>query len=93
MGITYLGPLPWGENAPLTGSTLKGSDPDSFTPVLPHTATGNATLSGSGNKRRAFRGRCPRLLSCALAGHETLRPYPVAPVGAAVGPPRLVLAN
>jgi len=31
--------------------------------------------SGSGNERGAFRGRCPRLLSCALAGHEkaTLR--------------------
>ena len=46
-------------------------------------AQGNATPSGSGNKPPPFRGRCPRLLSCALAGHEkpTPRLYPAAPHG------------
>ena len=44
--------------------------------------SGNAPPPGSGNERGAFRGHCPRLLSCALAGHEktTLRSYPAAPV-------------
>ena len=42
----------------------------------------NATPSGSGNKCASFRGRCPRLLSFALPGHEkdALRSYPAVPV-------------
>jgi len=32
-------------------------------------AWGNATPSGSGVERQAFRGRRPRLLTCALTGH------------------------
>jgi hypothetical protein len=42
----------------------------------------NATPSGSGNKYASFRGRCPRLLSFALPGHEkdALRSYPAVPV-------------
>ncbi len=55
---------------PAQGPTLKGS----YYPHLPDPkrARGrwNSTLSGSRNERRVFRGRCHRLLSCALAGHE-----------------------
>jgi hypothetical protein len=67
---------------PPQGSTLKGSNPGGVTPVLRPWAEGNTTPSGSGNEHRAFRGRCPRLLSCALAGRErpTVRCYPAAPV-------------
>jgi hypothetical protein len=55
---------------PPQGPTLKGSNPAGATAGLRPAAQENATPSGSGNERRAFRGRCPRLLSCALAGHE-----------------------
>jgi len=67
---------------PPQGATLKGSNSGDATPVLRSPAQGNTTPSGSGNEHRAFRGRCPRLLSCALAGHEkpTLRIYSAAPV-------------
>ena len=67
---------------PPQGPTLKGSYSGDVISVLRPTAQGDTTPSGSGNDRRAFRGRCPRLLSCALAGHErtTVRPYPLAPV-------------
>ncbi len=66
---------------PPQGPTLKGSNQGGVTPVLLPATQRNATPSGSGNERRTFRGRCPRLLSCALAGHEkpTLRSYPAAP--------------
>jgi hypothetical protein len=49
---------------------------------LSATAQGNSAPSGSGNERRAFRGRCLRLLSGALAGHRkiTLRSYPAAAI-------------
>jgi hypothetical protein len=64
------------------GATLKGSNAAGVTPVLRPGAQANTTLPGSGNEPRAFRGRCPRLLSCALAGHEeaALRTHPVVPV-------------
>ena len=67
---------------PPQGPTLKGSISGDVTPILRPAAQGNTTPPGSGIERRAFRGRCPRLLSCALAGHEktTLRSYPAAPV-------------
>ncbi len=55
---------------PQQGPTLKGSNPGGATVVLRRAAQGNATPSGSGSERRAFRRCCPRLLSCALAGHE-----------------------
>jgi hypothetical protein len=55
---------------PQASPTLKGSNAGDVTPVLRPTAQGNTTPPGSGNERGAFRGRCPRLLSCALAGHE-----------------------
>jgi hypothetical protein len=47
-----------------------GSNARDVTPVLRPTAQGNTTPPGSGNEGGAFRGRCRRLLSCALAGHE-----------------------
>jgi len=79
--IEYPGATP-PETRPQQGPTLKGSNPVGVTPLLPPAAQGNTTPPGSGNERGAFRGRCPRLLSCALAGHEktTLRSYPAAPV-------------
>jgi hypothetical protein len=46
------------------------SNVDGDPPMLRPAAYGNVTLSGSGNEPDAFRGRCPRLLSCALAGHK-----------------------
>jgi len=67
---------------PQQGPTLKGSNPGGVTAVLRPAAQGDTTLSGSGKERGALRGRCPRLLSCALAGHQktTVRSYPAAPV-------------
>jgi hypothetical protein len=40
--------------------------------MVPPAAQMSATPSGSGVEGRTFRGRCPRLLSCALAGREKL---------------------
>jgi hypothetical protein len=69
-----------GKRVPDKVPTLKGSNPHGVTPVLRPAAQGNSTPPGSGNGRGAFRGRCPRLLSCALAGHEkpTLGSHPAA---------------
>jgi hypothetical protein len=39
---------------------------------------GVSTLTGSARRWLFFRGRCPRLLSCALAGREQRRSYPSA---------------
>jgi hypothetical protein len=58
---------------PQQGPTLKGSNPGGVTPVLRPAAQGNATPPGSEIERGAFRGRCPRLLCCALSGHIELR--------------------
>jgi hypothetical protein len=56
-----------------------------FAPTLPGSNPGTPHRScrprpravgprwGPGSGRRAFRGRCPRLLSCAPAGHEAAR--------------------
>ena len=55
---------------PQLGPTLKGSNTSGVTPVLRPAAQGNATPPGSEIERGAFRGRCPRLLSGALTGHE-----------------------
>jgi hypothetical protein len=69
--LSSRGQCPW-KPRPQQGPTLKGSNPDGVPPVLRPAAEGNTTPPGSGNERGAFRGRCPRLLSCALAGHENL---------------------
>jgi hypothetical protein len=70
------------EACPLQGATLRGSNASGVTRVTHPAAQGDTTPSGSGKERRTFRGRCPRLLSRALAGHEKtiLWPYPAAPV-------------
>jgi len=49
---------------PIRRSTLEGSILDAILRSAPHA---EATPSGSGS---IFRGRCPRLLPCALTGHE-----------------------
>jgi hypothetical protein len=58
---------------PQQGPTLKGSNLGGITPVLRPAAQANATPPGSQIERGAFRGRCPRLLCCALSGHTELR--------------------
>jgi hypothetical protein len=60
------------KSRPQQGATLKGSNPGGVTQVLRPAGQANATPPGSEIERGAFRGRCPRLLSCALAGHENL---------------------
>ncbi len=50
--------------------TLNGSIRGDVPTVLGKGVGGSATPSGSGIKRHVFRGRCPRLLTCALAGRK-----------------------
>ena len=57
---------------PQGSATLKGSHSGSLMPIMGPPAQRDATPSGSGVEGHAFRGRCPRLLSCALAGREEL---------------------
>ena len=53
---------------PQRSPTLKGSNRGAVSTILPCAMRGSATPAGSGIKRPVFRGRCPRLLTCALAG-------------------------
>src|SRR5208337_5186167 len=58
------------ENVSQPNPSLKGSNPGGIRPVLRPSAWVVRPLQSRGNGRRAFRGRCPRLLSGALSGHE-----------------------
>ena len=55
---------------PQQDPTLKGSNRGEVLTVSGHAVRGSATPSGSRIKRHVFRGRCPRLLTCALAGRK-----------------------
>ena len=60
------------KTSPAQRLTLKGSNAEAVLPLLCLGSQVNATPSGSGCPPCAFRGRCARLLPCALAGHEKL---------------------
>jgi hypothetical protein len=76
-GDTYnsRGQRPWKKRSH-EGLALKGSNP-----CAPHAELafprprGVRPLQGRRAKRLAFRGRCPRLLACALTGHGKPPPH------------------
>jgi len=49
---------------PQQGPTLQGLNLGDISPAWRPAVRGSATPSGSGNERRAFRGRCPATILC-----------------------------